>query len=326
MSDFPIVSVVMIFLDEERFIREAIESVINQKYSHWELLLVDDGSSDSSKKIAREFASQRPEQIYYLTHPGRENRGMSASRNVGIQKAKGKYIAFLDADDVWSPQKLSEQVAILKRHPDISMLYGETEYWFSWHSKNDSKNLDFVPSLRIPTDEPIKPPKILPLYLSGKTVVPCPSDIILQLEDVKKIGGFDTSFIGPYEDQAFYLKVSLEYSVMASSSRWFRYRQHSNSSMSIASNSGQLILSRKFFLKWARDYIHKKNVTDLDVWYALEREIWRIEEPIWLPQNYHLQYVFRWIRKWLLRVEEKVMPNSIRYRIWIKESRIKKSD
>jgi glycosyltransferase involved in cell wall biosynthesis len=320
MSKISLVSIIVIFYNEERFIQEAIESVIAQTYPHWELLLVDDGSSDDSNEIALSFVNQRPDQIYYLQHPCGENFGKVASRNLGIQHAKGQYIAFLDADDVWLPHKLAEQVEILDMHPDICMLYGETEYWFSWQNKYDLKNHDFVPLLRIPTDELFEPPKLLPLYLLGKTVVPCPSDIILRLDAVKKIDGFDNCFVGPfniYEDQAFYFKMCLEFSVMASSSRWFRYRQHPWSSMTVANKAGQLIVSRQFFLNWARDYLLKKNVTDVEVWQALQREIWKIHYPTWLLHYDNLQHISRWIKKWLLRVEEKTIPSVIRRHLWI---------
>ena len=98
-----LVTVIVIFLDEARFIQEAIDSVLVQSYPHWELLLIDDGSRDQSSGIARSIADQRPGKIRYLEHAGHQNLGMSASRNLGIRHAKGKYIAFLDADDVWSP-------------------------------------------------------------------------------------------------------------------------------------------------------------------------------------------------------------------------------
>jgi glycosyltransferase involved in cell wall biosynthesis len=99
----PLVSVIIIFLDEERFIQEAIESVFAQTYSHWELLLVDDGSKDASTQIARRCAETNPGRVRYLEHEDHRNRGMSASRNLGLQHAKGDFIAFLDADDVWLP-------------------------------------------------------------------------------------------------------------------------------------------------------------------------------------------------------------------------------
>jgi len=95
----PIVSIITPFLDAQDFLQEAIESVIAQTYEHWELLLVDDGSTDKSTTIAQEYAAQYPNKIRYLDHENHQNRGKSTSRNLGIQQAKGSYITFLDADD-----------------------------------------------------------------------------------------------------------------------------------------------------------------------------------------------------------------------------------
>jgi glycosyltransferase involved in cell wall biosynthesis len=110
ISDTPVVSIITIFLDEERFIGEAVESVSAQTYRDWELLLLDDGSTDGSTEIARRFTEQHPGWIRYLDHPGHANRGMSATRNLGLAHARGPFLAFLDADDVWLPSKLAEQV------------------------------------------------------------------------------------------------------------------------------------------------------------------------------------------------------------------------
>src|SRR5688572_6006241 len=104
MAYRPLVSVVIIFLDAEEFIQEAIDSVFSQTYEMWELLLVDDGSKDSSSMIARRYAEEFPAKVRYLHHHGHQNLDMPASRNVGITAARGEYIAFLDADDIWLPQ------------------------------------------------------------------------------------------------------------------------------------------------------------------------------------------------------------------------------
>ncbi|HEX8089705.1 MAG TPA: glycosyltransferase family 2 protein, partial [Blastocatellia bacterium] len=101
MSDNSLVSVIIIFLNAEEFIAEAIESVFDQTYSDWELLLVDDGSTDASAEIALRYAAGYRGRVRYLEHEGHQNRGMSASRNLGIASARGEFVAFLDADDVW---------------------------------------------------------------------------------------------------------------------------------------------------------------------------------------------------------------------------------
>jgi len=117
MTPSGLVSVVIIFLNERRFMEEAIQSVFEQTYNDWELILVDDGSNDRSSDIARGYASRYPERIRYLEHPEHENRGMSASRNLGLEHGRGEFVALLDADDVWLPHKLERQVEVLAQHP-----------------------------------------------------------------------------------------------------------------------------------------------------------------------------------------------------------------
>src|SRR5260221_13006285 len=109
----PLVSAIIIFLNEERFLAEAVESVLAQSFVDWELLLVDDGSTDGSAALAGSFA-RKHHRIRYLRHPDRANHGMSASRNLGLDHARGQFVGFLDADDVWLPNKLSEQLAVFE--------------------------------------------------------------------------------------------------------------------------------------------------------------------------------------------------------------------
>ena len=127
-----LVSVVMPCLNTPvRFLREAIESVLAQTYPHWELLLVDDGSQGESVELALEYAKRHPDRIHYLHHEGHRTRGISASRNLAIGQAQGEYIAVLDADDLWLPLKLEEQLTIMRSLPDVGSVYGKTLYWFS---------------------------------------------------------------------------------------------------------------------------------------------------------------------------------------------------
>ena len=127
-----LVSVVIIFFNEERFLDEAVASVYAQSYPDWELLLVDDGSSDGSSEIARGYVEHDPARIRYLEHPGHENRGEGAARNLGVHAARGEWIAFLDGDDVWLPNRLERSVALALAHRDADMIYARTEYWQSW--------------------------------------------------------------------------------------------------------------------------------------------------------------------------------------------------
>ena len=138
------VSIITPFLNAGPFIEESIESVLAQSFDDWELLLVDDGSSDASSGIALRYASAHADKVRYLSHEHRQNRGASASRNLAARHARGEYLAFLDADDVYLPRKLELQVPILDAHPEVAMLYAATEYWYSWSGRQEDAGRDWV--------------------------------------------------------------------------------------------------------------------------------------------------------------------------------------
>ena len=119
------VSVLNIFLNAEAFIAEATDTGLAQSFPSFELILVDDGSTDASSAIARRYAETHPDRVRYIDHPQHANRGMSASRNAGIAVARGDLIAFIDADDVWLPDKLRDQVQILGAYPQVGLVAGQ---------------------------------------------------------------------------------------------------------------------------------------------------------------------------------------------------------
>ena len=268
----PLVSVIIIFFNAERFISEAIESVLRQTYDNWELLLVDDGSSDGSSAIALRYAQQYPERLRYLDHAGHENRGMSASRNLGIRHGRGKYIGFLDSDDVWLEQKLERQVAILDAHPEVSMVYGVSQYWHSW-AADPANRSDYVVDPGVQPNTVIEPPTLLRLLLESKAPTPCPSDMLLYRKAVESVGGFEESFSGTYqlfEDQAFLAKIYLESSVFVSGEYWDRYRQHADSCVSTVNGSGRKYRAGLFFFGWLEKYLSRKGIADVRLWQALQ--------------------------------------------------------
>ena len=120
----PRVSVLTSFLNAERFLAEAVDSLFAQSFTAWELLLIDDGSTDGSTALARRYADEWPGKVRCLEHPGHENRGISASQNLGLRTATAPYVAFLDSDDVWFRSKLEEQVALLDAQPAAALLTG----------------------------------------------------------------------------------------------------------------------------------------------------------------------------------------------------------
>jgi len=275
MSTQPLVTVITPFLNAAPFIREAIDSVLAQSYGHWELLLVDDGSTDSSTQLALDFAKRFPDRIRYLEHAGHRNLGTCASRNLAIRHARGKYLALLDADDVWLPEKLERQVTILERHPDASMVYGATRYWQGWTGNPVDLARDRTPDLGIPTDTLYRPPALATLlYPLGQGTAPCPSDLMLRRDLIDQIGGFEEAFDSGYqlyEDQAFLAKVYLHAAVFVSSETWDQYRIHPDSCSSEVERQGRDRSVRRFFLDWLERYLREAGITDAAILAALRQ-------------------------------------------------------
>ena len=197
-TDFrpPRVSVISIFLNAETFLAEAIDSVLGQDCDDFELILVDDGSTDSSTEIAKDYASREAHRIRYVDHPGHLNRGMSAARNLGLGTARGELIAFIDADDRWRPAKLREQIAILDEFANVDAVCGSANYWWSWNG-----GVDQLQKTGHVQDRPLEPPLCaLELYPLGQGVPPCPSDLMLRRSIIDKVGGFEEAFTGAFEE------------------------------------------------------------------------------------------------------------------------------
>lgn len=111
----PRVSVLIPCYNAGRFLGSAIESVLSQSYGDYEIIVVDDGSEDNSAAVAAQYP-----RVQYLYH---EHSGISVTRNLAISKAQGEFIVFLDADDLWLPEKLEKQVAYMDSHPDCQLVY-----------------------------------------------------------------------------------------------------------------------------------------------------------------------------------------------------------
>jgi glycosyltransferase involved in cell wall biosynthesis len=280
----PLVSVVISFLNSAKFLAEAIESVFAQTYGRWELLLVDDGSTDGSTAIALDYQKRCPDRVRYFDHPNHVNRGVGVSRNLGIRAARGNDIAFLDSDDVWLRQKLSEQVALLDAYPSAGMVCGASEYWYSWTGDHADTKRDHVNQLGHLRDELVAPPQLLPLALMGRVTTPCPSNIIARRATIEAVGGFEENFLGIYqlyEDQAFFAKIQLNASVYISSRCWDKYRKHEDSCVSRVKRLGKTHVSHQYYLAWLKDYLKRHDVSSPEVWRALRQQQRPYRYPTW---------------------------------------------
>jgi glycosyltransferase involved in cell wall biosynthesis len=246
------VSVILIFHDAEDYLAEAIESVLAQDDQDFELILVDDGSTDASSEIARAYA--RSERVRCVQFPRRQNRGRSAARNLGLQHARGEFVAFIDADDRWAPGKLREQVQLLAAMPEIDAVCGAVNYWRSWNQGAD----DRVPTGHVEHTVVNPPDALLFWYPLGKAHAPSMSDLLMRTASVRSVNGFEDRFAAAYDDQAFLTKFYLQSAIYVSSKVWSDYRLHDRSCMATLLKEGGYHAARSRFLNWFEGYLNDR--------------------------------------------------------------------
>lgn len=120
----PRISVIIPVYNGEKYVGEAINSVLNQQILPFEIIVVDDGSTDSTESVCKSYGDK----LIYLKQ---ENQGAAAARNLGVNKASGAYLAFLDADDIWLPARLQDGITALTREDSPSMFFGMIEEFYS---------------------------------------------------------------------------------------------------------------------------------------------------------------------------------------------------
>jgi len=184
----PLVSVVIPVYNGERYVREAIESVFAQTFTDWELIVIDDGSVDRSRDIIRGYGDR-------LTFIEQDNHGVCHARNAAVARARGRYVAFLDADDVWRPSKLERQVAFLEGHGDVGLV----------HSDLDIIDDDGRAAGRQACSGHRSAFSLQ--FLAGHLIYP--SAVMIRTEVLRSVGGFSEDFRGAsYEDIELWVRLS----------------------------------------------------------------------------------------------------------------------
>lgn len=143
---FPTVSIIIPTYNRGDLVGRSVQSVLEQTFQDFEIIIVDDGSDDNTTKVIHEFQEQ-DNRIKYIRHD--ENRGGAAARNTGIKAAKGKYIAFQDSDDTWEPEKLEQQLEVFEHaSAEVGVVY--TDMWRRYEGKRK-----YIPSPEISPEEGI---------------------------------------------------------------------------------------------------------------------------------------------------------------------------
>ena len=319
VTEAPLVSVVIPYLNPDQgFLKEAVESILLQDYRPLEILFVDDGSRERFDDRVRSWCVDDEVLMQFLHHKNRENRGSSASRNLGIRESTGKYIAFLDADDVWLPGKIREQCAIMEGDRSLSMIFGLTRYWFAWDSLHTAKSRDFTARPGFSGQVVFEPPVYLTGMLRGRFLVPNPSNLMARRDAVLNCGGFEEEFPDLYDDQVFIAKLALSGKVCAVPTLWDKYRQHEDSMTARIGDYENECRARERFLSWLNNFCRKSGPQYPEVSEAIAKDRW-LAKSVWTRTGSASYRSIRWAKKWLLRMEERTIPAKIRWRYWLKQ-------
>lgn len=212
LSSSPQVSVIIPVYNGEHYISQAIDSVLSQTDSNYEIIIVDDGSTDNTHQIIQHYIEkcQDPALIRYIFQ---SNQGVAAARNQGIQIAKGEFIALLDQDDVFLPEKLAHQVAYFKTHPDVAIVNS------GWRliDPNNNPISDIEPWHDLPD-------LTLAIWVTRTPILP--SALMFRRHAWEQVGGFDPRFNG-VDDVDFIWRLALQgYTAVWLPEITVNYRQH----------------------------------------------------------------------------------------------------
>lgn len=192
----PKVSVIIPTYNRASYLKEAIESVLAQTYKDFELIIVDDGSTDNTEEVVRSFDDER---IIYKKkqregHPGK-------TRNVGLDLARGEYIAFLDDDDLWLPEKLEEQIKTMIKHPGFKASYT----LFSITGEGEVRKIHTRPKQKIHQGT------IFPDLIKDGRIV-CTPSICIHKDVIKKVGKFaEIPELRSGQDYDLWLRIAKEF-------------------------------------------------------------------------------------------------------------------
>jgi glycosyltransferase involved in cell wall biosynthesis len=189
MPSPPRVSVIIPAYNAAGFVRRAVDSVLGQGFQDFELLVVDDGSTDATREALAEYGDR-------LRLLGQDNDGPAAARNHGLQHARGEYVAFLDADDYWKPEKLQRQVELLDARPEIGFCSTATEVTDSvgrpagnWPCRPEAGPLPDI------------------LFLHGTVISGSTSGVLARRNLIDAVGGFDPTLRG-FEDPDLWIRLA----------------------------------------------------------------------------------------------------------------------
>jgi glycosyltransferase involved in cell wall biosynthesis len=285
------VSVIIPAYNGDRYLAEAIDSVLGQSYQDYEIIVVDDGSTDRTAQVVKQYGKA----VRYLSQI---NQGVAASRNLGLAAALGDYIAFLDQDDIFLPHKLSSQVALLDRDVDLGMV---NSGWQIYRENSISE-----------TEAAVKPWQQIPQLTSANLIIWKPvflGAMLFRRNWLERAGGFDTSL-----EQTPDVDLVMRLAKIGCSAAWIervtvKYRQHeTNASKNVLLQAQELNKITANFFTQATLTPELKTIEAQSRYQSLIWSAWRLHQTGYLAemsnylsesQSYSQQYPTKIPLDWL---------------------------
>jgi glycosyltransferase involved in cell wall biosynthesis len=208
------VSVIIPAFNAAETLAEAVSSVVNGSYQHLEILIVDDGSTDDTSKVAAQIAESDP-RIQFFRNP--QNYGVSKSRNLMIDRATGEYVAFLDSDDTWEPNKLEFCLKMLAENPEVKAVAHALRYL-----DKHGKKLSYIATY------PTTKAQMQAIKVTGESPWVFPSSVVVDRTILVKEGGFAEDWLVG-EDTELFTKIAQKYGLLAATEPLGNYRIRANS-------------------------------------------------------------------------------------------------
>ncbi|MBV8781276.1 MAG: glycosyltransferase [Phycisphaerae bacterium] len=234
MSDIPLISVVLPVYNSAPYIAKAVESILAQTFTDFELIIVNDGSTDGTEAILRKFEKQ-DSRIRLISRP---NTGYIIALNEALGLARGELVARMDGDDISLPRRFERQVAFLREHPDVNVVGGRVEI------------IDSSGRLILRPETPLHDAELQAALLEGRNVMGHPS-IMARRQAIVDCGGYDGA-TWPAEDLDLWLRMGERGKLACVPQFVLRYREHEKS-ISALQHERQLVKAREACQRaWAR--------------------------------------------------------------------------
>jgi glycosyltransferase involved in cell wall biosynthesis len=280
----PLVSVIMNCYNGEKYLKEAIDSVLKQTYTNWELIFWDNQSTDDSPIIVKSYDDKRI--CYYYSE---SNKPLSAARNLAIQKANGEYVAFLDSDDVWLPEKLQKQIYGLTKQSNAGISYCGFETLLTSDTESAINQAKFYSKFSCKSHNS---KSIYNKLLKGNFIIF--STVVINRNIFDLTGGF-SEHLEQNEDFEILLKASLHTNAICISNVFVKYRIHSsnNSYLNARKNftESEYIFSnlpKSFLISMAKD----RNKTREKIYFIFFEKKWSDVIDLLNPKYWpHLVYL-----------------------------------